>query len=226
MGFLVVARGRTQVLTGGHCGHAFESHAPSRDRDWWHPGLGHIGDAFRSDVYDVPGGPDIDIMSIAIRPAALPRISRSIYGFVPDRFNAPGTPIHGELLCMSLGYSNLRACGMVTAPDIVWRSETCRCLVAGAALDTIGTFTRGRCTVTRVNDGTPTLCPGDSGSPVFRSFQADPLTAERAVMTPIGIADHEYYPTRAERARWGGHDVYLALVRDVQARWGFRMWAP
>jgi hypothetical protein len=227
MGFLVVEQGRTALLTGGHCGHSFAAHAPARERDWWHVGLGRIGDVLRADVYDVAGSADIDIMSVGVGASVRSRIARAVIGFDAGLYEPPGSPMVGELLCMSLGYSNLRPCGIVTASHIVWLSETCRCFVTGAALSTIGTFSRGTCSIVRVNDGTPTLCPGDSGSPVYRAFRTGLfLVPGRSVMTPIGIADHEYYPTAAERSRFGSYDVYFATLRDLRARWDFRMWSP
>lgn len=71
------------------------------------------------------------------------------------------------------------------------------------------------------HDSTPSLCPGDSGSPVYRPTYPIPIDGHWD-LTPIGIADHEYYKDGA----WGGRDVYFAVVRDVLDEWDLSMWHP
>jgi hypothetical protein len=138
----------------------------------------------------------------------------------PQTFHNAATPIQGEIDCMSLGKSNLNLCGTIANASTYWQSEGCSCHVYGASLDTDTLHDPIDCPSTH-HDSTPTLCPGDSGSPIWRPTNPIPINGVWD-LTPIGIADHERYAG----GTWGGHDVYFAIVRDVLDRWDMSMWHP
>lgn len=202
----------TQALTAGHCGYT----SPST---WYHPGLSgdHKIGTERGTLYAYWG---IDAMRVAVDDGDSV-MSRIIYGYTsPTNVYSPVYPVQGETLCMSMGNSNTKACGAVDLGQTSWISETPSpdYMVVGAALDTFSTYEPAPCAL--ADDGTATPCPGDSGSPLYRRAVFDDPDWN---MRPMGILDHEYYPSPP---RYGGHDVYFAIVRDVIDEMGIVMWAP
>lgn len=143
MGFHVVKNGDYQFITAGHCGYAGSN-------AWYHSGYGNIGSETAS-VYHHLGD---DLMWVN-----MPNSGQASDDIYHGSTNIVGmaTPITGETVCASMGFSHSVDCGVVTDNFLTY-----------AINEAYGGYTLYGGDI----DGIART-GGDSGSPIYRDLAGD-----------------------------------------------------
>ena len=151
-----------QFLTAGHCGYFTPN-------SWYHPGFvlgvptGFVG--LEMGTLYADGGKDA--MRVAILDS---QATGDVYGQSDTgSLGSASLPMVGEVVCASLGKSNVIDCGTVSADWTTWVSEI-------ANFDVWGGDTTGIAPI-----------KGDSGSPLYKRV----VVGDDITLYPKGIIDHE-----------------------------------